>query len=79
MSNNDDFVRSLPIYFGGGSLFAVLVNRAVSGIAPVADASRRVFFLFLMSCLIPFDARIVHLMLLLSTLILKLLAVVKKL
>ncbi|PON53744.1 Cofactor assembly of complex C subunit B [Trema orientale] len=36
---NDDVVRSLPIYVGGVSLLAVLVNRAVSGIAPVADAS----------------------------------------
>nr|GME03769.1 protein COFACTOR ASSEMBLY OF COMPLEX C SUBUNIT B CCB4, chloroplastic isoform X1 [Ipomoea batatas] len=38
VSNNDGFVRSLPIYVGGLSLVAVLVNRAVSGIAPVADA-----------------------------------------
>ncbi|KAL5552987.1 hypothetical protein UlMin_040388 [Ulmus minor] len=38
-SNNDDLVRSLPIYVGGLSLLAVLVNRTVSGIAPVADAS----------------------------------------
>ncbi|XP_065860937.1 protein COFACTOR ASSEMBLY OF COMPLEX C SUBUNIT B CCB4, chloroplastic isoform X3 [Euphorbia lathyris] len=40
VSNNDDTVRSLPIYVGGASLLAVLFNRAVSGIAPVADASR---------------------------------------
>lgn len=40
VSNNDDTVRSLPIYVGATSLLAVLVNRAVSGIAPVADASR---------------------------------------
>lgn len=33
-------MRSLPIYVGGVSLLAVLFNRAVSGIAPVADASR---------------------------------------
>ncbi|KAK9276171.1 hypothetical protein L1049_005702 [Liquidambar formosana] len=39
VSNNDDTVRSLPIYVGGVSLLAVLVNRSVSGIAPVADAS----------------------------------------
>ena len=40
VSNNDDVVRSLPIYVGGASLLAVLLNRTVSGIAPVADASR---------------------------------------
>ncbi|OMO54986.1 hypothetical protein COLO4_36266 [Corchorus olitorius] len=39
VSKNDDTVRSLPIYVGGASLLAVLFNRAVSGIAPVADAS----------------------------------------
>lgn len=39
ISKNDDAVRSLPIYVGGVSLLAVLVNRTVSGIAPVADAS----------------------------------------
>ncbi|KAF8399366.1 hypothetical protein HHK36_015231 [Tetracentron sinense] len=39
VSNNDDTVRSLPIYVGGISLLAVLFNRSVSGIAPVADAS----------------------------------------
>lgn len=39
VSNNDDAVRSLPIYVGGVSLLAVLFNRTVSGIAPVADAS----------------------------------------
>ncbi|KAI5679124.1 hypothetical protein M9H77_10074 [Catharanthus roseus] len=39
VSKNDDFVRSLPIYVGGISLLAVLFNRTVSGIAPVADAS----------------------------------------
>ncbi|CAI8587761.1 unnamed protein product [Vicia faba] len=37
-SQNDDVVRPLPIYVGTTSLFAVLFNRAVSGIAPVADA-----------------------------------------
>ncbi|KAF4391643.1 hypothetical protein F8388_005408 [Cannabis sativa] len=39
VSNNDDVVRSFPIYAGGFSLLAVLLNRTVSGIAPVADAS----------------------------------------
>ncbi|XP_059308546.1 protein COFACTOR ASSEMBLY OF COMPLEX C SUBUNIT B CCB4, chloroplastic isoform X1 [Lycium ferocissimum] len=39
VSNNDDLVRSMPIYVGGLSLLAVLFNRTVSGIAPVADAS----------------------------------------
>ncbi|XP_021747770.1 protein COFACTOR ASSEMBLY OF COMPLEX C SUBUNIT B CCB4, chloroplastic-like isoform X2 [Chenopodium quinoa] len=40
VSNNDNVARSLPIYVGGFSLLAVLFNRTVSGIAPVADASR---------------------------------------
>ncbi|XP_023513804.1 protein COFACTOR ASSEMBLY OF COMPLEX C SUBUNIT B CCB4, chloroplastic [Cucurbita pepo subsp. pepo] len=39
VSKNNDAVRSLPIYVGGISLLVVLFNRAVSGIAPVADAS----------------------------------------
>ncbi|XWS34898.1 hypothetical protein CRYUN_Cryun21dG0076400 [Craigia yunnanensis] len=39
VSRNDAAVRSLPIYVGGASLLAVLFNRAVSGISPVADAS----------------------------------------
>jgi hypothetical protein len=30
----------LPVLVGGASLVAVLLNRAVSGIAAVADASR---------------------------------------
>ncbi|XP_034604924.1 protein COFACTOR ASSEMBLY OF COMPLEX C SUBUNIT B CCB4, chloroplastic isoform X2 [Setaria viridis] len=38
--SNDTLVRSLPILVGGASLVAVLLNRAVSGIAAVADASR---------------------------------------
>lgn len=42
VAKNDDVVRSLPIYIGGVSLLAVLFNRAVSGIAPVADASKSV-------------------------------------
>ncbi|KAH9609159.1 hypothetical protein KSS87_002385 [Heliosperma pusillum] len=40
ITENDDVARSLPIYVGGFSLLAVLINRAVSGIAPVADAGR---------------------------------------
>ncbi|GMH01646.1 hypothetical protein Nepgr_003485 [Nepenthes gracilis] len=36
--SNDDTVRILPTYVGGFSLLAVLLNRAVFGIAPVADA-----------------------------------------
>ncbi|KAL2512917.1 cofactor assembly of complex C [Abeliophyllum distichum] len=40
VSKNDDVVRSLPIYVGGISVLAVLFNRTVSGIAPVADTSR---------------------------------------
>lgn len=40
VTQNDDAVRSLPIFVGGISLLVVLFNRAVSGIAPVADASR---------------------------------------
>ncbi|KAE9454039.1 hypothetical protein C3L33_14058, partial [Rhododendron williamsianum] len=39
VSRNDDAVRSLPIYVGAVSLLAVLINRGISGIAPVADAS----------------------------------------
>ncbi|CAI9294737.1 unnamed protein product [Lactuca saligna] len=39
VSKNDDIVRSIPIYVGGTSLFGVLFNRTISGIAPVADAS----------------------------------------
>ncbi|XP_019423163.1 PREDICTED: protein COFACTOR ASSEMBLY OF COMPLEX C SUBUNIT B CCB4, chloroplastic [Lupinus angustifolius] len=38
VSQNDDVVRTSPIYIGSASLFAVLLNRALSGIAPVADA-----------------------------------------
>jgi hypothetical protein len=38
--SNDALVRGLPILVGGASLVAVLLNRAVSGIAAVADASR---------------------------------------
>ncbi|XP_050236976.1 protein COFACTOR ASSEMBLY OF COMPLEX C SUBUNIT B CCB4, chloroplastic isoform X2 [Mercurialis annua] len=39
VKNNDSTVRTLPIYVGAASLLAVLINRAASGIAPVADAS----------------------------------------
>ncbi|KAK7407310.1 hypothetical protein VNO78_09115 [Psophocarpus tetragonolobus] len=38
VSQNDDAVRTLPIYVGSASLLAVLLNRTLSGIAPVADA-----------------------------------------
>jgi hypothetical protein len=38
--SNDTLVRGLPIFIGGVSLLAVLLNRAVSGIAAVSDASR---------------------------------------
>lgn len=38
VSQNDDLVRTLPIYVGSASLFAVLLNRSLSGIAPVVDA-----------------------------------------
>ncbi|KAK4263324.1 hypothetical protein QN277_028754 [Acacia crassicarpa] len=39
VSQNDDTVRTLPIYFGAASLLIVLFNRALYGIAPVSDAS----------------------------------------
>ncbi|XP_068650233.1 protein COFACTOR ASSEMBLY OF COMPLEX C SUBUNIT B CCB4, chloroplastic isoform X2 [Aristolochia californica] len=39
VSKNDDTVRRLPIVVGGVSLLAVLLNRSISGIAPVSDAS----------------------------------------
>uniref|UniRef100_J3M234 CCB4 n=1 Tax=Oryza brachyantha TaxID=4533 RepID=J3M234_ORYBR len=37
--SNDTLVRGLPILVGGASLLAALLNRAVSGIAAVTDAS----------------------------------------
>ncbi|KAM0846004.1 hypothetical protein ACQ4PT_055969 [Festuca glaucescens] len=37
--SNDTLVRALPIIIGGSSLLAVLLNRAISGIAAVSDAS----------------------------------------
>jgi hypothetical protein len=40
VKSNDTLVRGLPIVVGGVSLLAVLLNRAVSGIAAVSDASR---------------------------------------
>lgn len=36
---NDETLRIAPIVFGGSSFLAVLLNRTLSGIAPVADAS----------------------------------------
>ncbi|PKA61334.1 hypothetical protein AXF42_Ash006231 [Apostasia shenzhenica] len=39
VSGNDAVARSIPIFTGGISLLAVLVNRAISGVSPVADAS----------------------------------------
>ncbi|XP_037482485.1 protein COFACTOR ASSEMBLY OF COMPLEX C SUBUNIT B CCB4, chloroplastic-like [Triticum dicoccoides] len=37
--SKDTLVRALPILIGGASLLAVLLNRVVSGIAAVSDAS----------------------------------------
>ncbi|KAH7688452.1 hypothetical protein IHE45_03G034800 [Dioscorea alata] len=45
VSENDDFVRVLPIYVGGFSLLAVLLNRSFSNIPPVADASRSLWMI----------------------------------
>ncbi|KAJ3677254.1 hypothetical protein LUZ60_002978 [Juncus effusus] len=39
VSKNDGLARILPILVGGVSLVAVLLNRTISGIAPVSDAS----------------------------------------
>ncbi|XP_024371342.1 protein COFACTOR ASSEMBLY OF COMPLEX C SUBUNIT B CCB4, chloroplastic [Physcomitrium patens] len=39
IAENDELVRSLPLFGGAGGLFAVLLNRSLSGIAPVADSS----------------------------------------
>lgn len=36
---NDNVIRTSPIYVGGLSLAAVLLNRTLSGISPIADAS----------------------------------------
>lgn len=46
VSQNDEAVRQMPIWVGGISLLAVLVNRAISGIAPVSNASRFLSFRF---------------------------------
>ncbi|CAG9463711.1 unnamed protein product [Pedinophyceae sp. YPF-701] len=35
---NADFFRALPLYAGGAGLVAILVNRTVTGAAPVIDA-----------------------------------------
>lgn len=43
---NDTVVRSLPIFVGGFSLLAVLLNRAFFGIVLVTDAARFVSSLF---------------------------------
>lgn len=40
IAENDALVRSLPLVLGAGALLAVLLNRSLSGIAPVADSSR---------------------------------------
>lgn len=39
ISKNDNVIRTSPIYVGCLSLAAVLLNRTVSGISPIADAS----------------------------------------
>eukprot|EP01018_Ginkgo_biloba_P002755 Gb_38027 [translate_table: standard] len=39
ISNNDEVIRTSPIYVGCFSLAAVLLNRTLSGVSPVADAS----------------------------------------
>ncbi|BBM99125.1 hypothetical protein MPTK1_1g18930 [Marchantia polymorpha subsp. ruderalis] len=36
---NAETVRSVPLFVGGGSLAAILLNRAFSGISSIADAS----------------------------------------
>lgn len=46
---NDTVVRSLPIFVGGFSLLAVLLNRAFFGIVLVTDAARFVSSLFVNS------------------------------
>jgi hypothetical protein len=55
--SNDTLVRGLPILVGGASLVAVLLNRAVSGIAAVADASRSARICIAMKSLV---ASLVH-------------------
>ena len=36
---NEDAFRAMPLAVGGGSVLALLLNRVLSGVAPVADAS----------------------------------------
>lgn len=40
VKKNDEVVRVAPAFLGGSSFLLVLLNRTLSGIAPVADASR---------------------------------------
>lgn len=40
IAENDAVARSMPLMLGSVALVAVLLNRSLSGIAPVADASR---------------------------------------
>lgn len=42
VKENDEILRLSPVFLGGSSFLLVLINRALSGIAPVADASRSV-------------------------------------
>ncbi len=39
VSQNQDVFRALPLYAGGTGVAALLLNRALSGIAPIVDAS----------------------------------------
>lgn len=39
VSQNQDTLRALPLYAGGLGVVSLLANRALSGIAPVVDAS----------------------------------------
>lgn len=39
ISKNDNVIRTSPIYVGCLSLAAVILNRSLSGISPIADAS----------------------------------------
>ena len=38
MTSNSDAVRAAPLVAGGASVVALLLNRVLSGVAPVADA-----------------------------------------
>jgi hypothetical protein len=42
VKENEEVLRLSPVFLGGSSFLLVLINRALSGIAPVADASRLV-------------------------------------